>query len=147
MVTNEELNPAEKVRTREQYNRWAWWAVGIGTAGFVLGIFLWTLVEARFAYLSGLAIYYIGFIVMLVLMWRSPVSLSDELDEQIESEAMQIMFAALAGFTIIGLPGSITLDSTGIYTMPTLVEGALLGYALLVCVYVVAHWHITRQYH
>lgn len=146
MNTNETIDTSNRVQRRQRYNRLTWWAVTLGVAGFGLGVLSWTLTEEPLLALSGLGIYYIGALAMFGLMWNSPVSLNDELDEHIQREAIMSMYMVLAIVAIFGFPGMLVLDSVGLYTAPTLVQGALWGYMLLVGIAVASHWIVKRRY-
>lgn len=83
---------------------------------------------------------------MAIGYWRSPVAVQDELERQIEREASTTTLTVVVVVTIVGLPAEVVLNSTGIYTAPAALRGAIWGYFLLILVYVGAQWLAQRQY-
>lgn len=146
MATNDTIDSSNRMQRRQQYTRLTWWAITLGVAGFGLGVLSWIVIEEPLLYLGGLGAYYIGAMAMFGLIWHSPVSLNDELDVHIEREAIMAMYWILAVVVIFGFPGMLVLDSVGLYTAPTLVQGALWGYMLLIVIAVASHWIVARRY-
>ncbi len=83
---------------------------------------------------------------MAIGYWRSPVAVQDELERQIEREASTTTLTVVVVVTIVGLPAEVVLNSTGIYTAPAALRGAIWGYMALILVYVAAQWLTERQY-
>lgn len=74
------------------------------------------------------------------------MSLRDEFEQQMEWEANQAVSAFIAAVVVLGVPADVVLSTTGVYTAPAVVRGAVWGYLLLVFVFGVAHWYVKRQY-
>jgi len=142
----EDLTAKQQVRKREQYTKWINRSVGVGVVGFFIGMVVWMLTDRQLALFAGLGLYWLGAIGMGVGYWYSPVSLRDELERQMEWEANQVVSAFIAATTIGGIPADVVLSTTGVYTAPAAVRGAIWGYLLLVFVFGAAHWYVKRQY-
>lgn len=95
---------------------------------------------------AGLGLYWLGCMGMAVGYWRSPVPVWDELERQIEREASATTLTVLAVVTIVALPAEVVLNSTGVYTAPAALRGAIWAYMLLILVYIAAQWLAQRQY-
>jgi len=143
---SEELTASKRVEKREQYTRWINRSVGVGVAGFFVGTVAWMVTDAAVALFAGLGVYWLGCLGMALGYWTSPVSVRDELQARMEREASQTTFTFVAGVTILGLPADVVLSSTGVYTAPAAVRGAVWGYMLLLLVFGVAHWTTKRRY-
>ncbi|MFT4946071.1 MAG: hypothetical protein ACI8TL_000302, partial [Natronomonas sp.] len=76
----------------------------------------------------------------------SPVSIRDELEQQMEREANQVTSAFIALVVIVGIPADVVLSTTGVYTAPAAVRGVIWGYLLLTFIFGAAHWYVKRQY-
>lgn len=143
---SEELTGTQRVQTREWYKTWINRAVGFGVASFLVSTAAWVVTEAPSVLFAGLALYWLGCLGMVIGYWYSPVSVSDELERRIEREASQTAMALVAVVTIIGIPAEVVLNTTGVYTAPAALRGALWGYLLLILVFSAAHWLTGRQY-
>jgi fatty acid desaturase len=143
---SEQLTAAQQVEKREQYRKWINRAVGFGVVSFVIATAAWTLTEESLVLFSGVGLYWLGAFGMGVGYWYSPVSLRDEFERQMEQDANQAVSAFVAVVTIIGIPADVVLSTTGVYTAPAAVRGAIWGYLLLVFVFGAAHWYVKQQY-
>ena len=143
---SEELTAKQRVTERERYSKWIYRAVGAGCAGFFLATAAWTLTDEPLALYAGLVVYWLGCLGMGVGYWRSPVSLGDEFERHLEREANRVTTLFVVVVTIVGVPADVVLSSTGVYTAPAVVRGAVWGYLLLVFVFVAAHWYVKRRY-
>lgn len=142
----EDLTATQRVETRERYSKWINGSVGIGVAGFLVATAAWILTDEPLVLFTGLGLYWLGCLGMAIGMWTSPVSIQDELDQQIELEASATTLAVVAGVTIVGLPAEVVLNSTGIYTAPAAIRGAIWGYMLLILVFSFSYWLAERRY-
>jgi hypothetical protein len=143
---SEELTAARRVQKREQYTKWIHRSVGIGVAGFFIATAAWMLTDNQVVLFAGLGVYWLGCLGMGVGYWYAPVSIRDELEQRMEWEASRTMAVFVAAVTVIGLPAEVVLSTTGVYTVPPALRGAIWGYLLLVFVFGVAHWRVERQY-
>lgn len=143
---SEELTAKQKVEKREQYSEWINRSVGFGVVSFFVATAVWMFTEEPVVLFVGLGLYWLGCLGMAVGYWYSPVSVRDELEQRVEQEASQTTLTFIAVVTIIGLPAEVVLSSTGVYTAPTAVRGAIWGYLLLIVVFGAAHWSTKRQY-
>lgn len=146
MPMTEDLTAKQQVRKREQYTKWINRFVGFGVASFFIATAVWIITEEQLVLFAGLGLYWLGAIGMFVGYWYSPVSLRDEFEQQMEWEANQAVSAFIAVVTIGGIPADVVLSTTGVYTAPAAVRGAIWGYLLLVFVFGAAHWYVKRQY-
>ena len=142
----EDLTANGRVETREQYEEWINRSVWAGVASIFVATAVWIVTGEPLALFAGLGLYWLGCLGMAVTYWRSPVAVQDELERQIEREASATTVTVIAVVTIIGLPAEVVLNSTGVYTAPAALRGAIWGYFLLVLVYVGAQWLAQRQY-
>lgn len=146
MPMTEDLTAKQQVRKREQYTKWINRFVGFGVASFLIATAVWIITEEQLVLFAGLGLYWLGAIGMFVGYWYSPVSVRDEFEQQMEWEANQAVSAFIAVVTIGGIPADVVLSTTGVYTAPAAVRGAIWGYLLLVFVFGAAHWYVKRQY-
>jgi len=142
----EELTAKQQVQKREQYSKWINRAVGFGVASFFIATAIWTITEEQLVLFAGLGLYWLGAIGMGIGYWYSPVALRDELEQHMEWEANQAVSAFIAAVSIIGIPADVVLSTTGVYTAPAAIRGALWGYLLLIFIFGAAHWYVKRQY-
>jgi len=143
---SEEITAKQRVEKREQYTKWIYRSVGIGVAGFFIATTVWTFTEDLLVLYGGLGVYWLGCLGMGIGYWYSPVSVRDELEQQMEWEASQATSVFITAVTVVGIPADVVLSVTGIYTAPAAVRGAIWGYLLLIFVFVAAHWYVKRQY-
>lgn len=147
MITmSEELTAKQRVEKREQYSEWINKSVGAGVASFFIATAAWILTEEPLVLFAGLGLYWLGCLGMGIGYWYSPVSVRDELEQRMEREASQTTFTFVAVVAIIGLPADVVLTTTGVYTAPAAVRGAIWGYLLLIFIFGATHWFVTRQY-
>jgi hypothetical protein len=142
----EELTAKQQVQKREQYSKWINRSVGIGVASFFVATAIWTITEERLVLFAGLGLYWLGAIGMGIGYWHSPVSLRDEFEQHTEWEANQVTSTFIAVVVIIGIPADVVLSTTGVYTAPAAIRGAIWSYLLLTIIFGGAHWYVKRQY-
>jgi hypothetical protein len=147
MVTmTEDLTAKQQVQKREQYSKWMSRSVGAGVVSFFITMLVWTITDQQPVLFVGLGLYWLGALGMGIGYWYSPVSLRDEFEQQMEWEANQAVSVFIAAATIIGIPADVVLSTTGVYTAPAAVRGAIWGYMLLVLIFGAAHRYVKRQY-
>jgi len=146
MPMTEEFTAKQQVQKREQYSKWINRSVGVGVVSFFLAMTIWTVTKEQLVLFTGLGLYWLGAIGMWIGYWYSPVSLRDEFEQHMEWEASQAVSAFIAAVSIIGIPADVVLSTTGVYTAPAAIRGALWGYLLLVFIFGAAHWYVKRQY-
>jgi len=142
----EELTAKQQVQKREQYSKWINRSVGFGVASLLIAMAAWRLTDQQLVLFAGLGLYWLGAIGMWVGYWYSPVSLRDEFEQHMEREASQATSTFIAAVVIIGIPADVVLSTTGVYTAPAAVRGAIWGYLLLMIVFGAAHWYVKQQY-
>jgi hypothetical protein len=142
----EELTAKQQVQKREQYSKWINRSVGFGVASFFVATAIWTITEQEPVLFAGLGLYWLGAIGMWIGYWQSPVSLRDEFEQQTEWEASQATSVFVAVVVIFGIPADVVLGTTGVYTAPAAIRGAIWGYLLLTFIFGAAHWYVKRQY-
>ena len=93
----------------------------------------------------GVGVYWVGVLGFVAIWQGTGVPLQDERERAIErwASAATLLVAAV-GLVTLG-PGLTVLDETGVYQVPRLVEGALLGYALLFGIFGLLY--LARRYH
>ena len=143
---SEEITAKQRVEKREQYTKWINRSVGIGVAGFFIATAVWMFTDYPLVLYGGLGVYWLGCLGMGIGYWYSPVSVRDELKQRMEREASQATFTFVVAVSIIGLPADVVLSTTGVYTAPAAVRGAIWGYLLLIFIFGAAHWYVKRQY-
>jgi len=143
---SEEITAEQRVEKREQYTKWITRSVGIGVAGFFIATAVWMFTDDPLVLYGGLGVYWLGCLGMGIGYWYSPVSVRDELKQRMEREASQATYAFVVAVSIIGLPADVVLSTTGVYTAPAAVRGAIWGYFLLIFIFGAAHWYVKRQY-
>ena len=104
------------------------------------------IIEEQLVLFAGLGLYWLGAIGMGVGYWYSPVSIRDEFEQHTEWKASQATSIFIAAVVIIGIPADVVLSTTGVYTAPAAIRGAIWGYLLLTFIFGVAHWYVKRQY-
>jgi len=142
----EELTAKQQVQKREQYSKWINRSVGFGVASFFVATAIWTITEQELVLFAGLGLYWLGAIGMWMGYWHSPVSLRDEFEQHTEWEASQATSVFIAVVVIFGVPADVVLGTTGVYTAPAAIRGAIWGYLLLTFIFGAAHWYVKRQY-
>jgi hypothetical protein len=142
----EELTANQQVQKREQYSKWINRSVGFGVASFFIAMVVWTITEEQLVLFAGLGLYWLGAIGMWIGYWYSPVPLRDEFEQHTEWEANQATSTVIAVVVIFGIPADVVLSTTGVYTAPAAIRGAIWGYLLLTFIFGAAHWYVKRQY-
>ena len=141
-----DLTTRQQVQKREKYSKWISWSVGFGFASFVIATVGWMITDIESVLFVGLGLYWLGGLGMGIGYWHSPVSVRDELEQRMEREASQTTLTFVAAVTILGFPAEVVLSTTGVYTVPDGLRGALWGYLLLFIIFGIAHWAAKRQY-
>lgn len=143
---SESLPAPERVNKREQYSKWINWSVGFAVASTFIATAVWIFTEEPLVLFVGLGFYWLGCLGMGIGYWLSPVSLNDELHTRMERDASQATLTFIAFVVIIGIPAEVVLRTTGVYSAPAVVRGAIWGYLLLIFVFGTAHWLAKRRY-
>ena len=142
----EEFTAKQQVEKREQYSKWINRSVGFGVASLIITMAMWTVIEEQLVLFIGVGLYWLGALGMGVGYWYSPVPLRDEFEQHTEWEASQATSTFIAAVVIIGIPADVVLSTTGVYTAPAAIRGAIWGYLLLTFIFGAAHWYVKRQY-
>ncbi|EMA45316.1 hypothetical protein [Halococcus saccharolyticus] len=122
----------DRLSKRRRYRRLSVGCAIGGTLGFVAA--------ANAGYpLVGVGLYWLGFLVLLGIWRGTAVSLFDERDAALERRASHITLNVIAVAGIAGWPALLVLEETGYYTIPSALEGALFGYAVLFGVFGIAY--------
>jgi hypothetical protein len=84
-------------------------------------------------------VYWAGILAFLGVWRLTPVSLFDERDRALERHASQITLTAAAVVLVLGASAARLLTTATTYVVPTVVWGALYGYAGLFAVFAAAY--------
>ncbi|GAA0718923.1 putative membrane protein [Halorubrum trapanicum] len=103
--------------TRKRYKRVAYALLGAGILALWIGI-------ALDRFVLGVALYWAGGIGMGLVQRFSPVELYDERDTTIERKASQNTVNVFAYVFILGTPGGLALEESGVVTLPGEFYGA-----------------------
>lgn len=103
--------------TRKRYKRVAYALLGAGILALWIGI-------ALDRFVLGVACYWAGGIGMGLVQRFSPVELYDERDTTIERKASQNTMNVFAYVFILGTPGGLALEESGVVTLPGEFYGA-----------------------
>ncbi|WP_434522462.1 DUF2178 domain-containing protein [Halorubrum sp. AS12] len=103
--------------TRKRYKRVAYALLGAGILALWIGI-------ALDRFVLGVACYWAGGIGMGLVQRFSPVELYDERDITIERKASQNTMNVFAYVFILGTPGGLALEESGVVTLPGEFYGA-----------------------
>lgn len=141
-----ELTAEQQVQKREQYSEWVNRSAGFGVANFIIATAIWIITKEQLVLFAGLGLYWLGAIGMVIGYWHSPVSLRDEFKRHTDWEATQATSTFVAAVVIIGIPADVVLSTTGVYTAPIAIRGAIWGYLLLTFIFGAVHWYVKRQY-
>jgi len=104
--------------TRKRYKRIAYALLGAGIIALWIGI-------AVDRFVLGVACYWAGGLGMGFVQRFSPVELYDERDSTIERKASQTTMNVFAYVFILGAPGGLVLEESGIVTLPGEFYGAV----------------------
>lgn len=143
---SEGFTAKQRVEKREQYSKWINRSVGVGVTGFFIATAAWMITDEPLVLYAGLGVYWLGCLGMGIGYWYSPVSLRDEFEQHMEWKANQATSTFIAVVVIIGIPADVVLSTTGVYTAPAAIRGAIWGYLLLIFIFGGAHWYVKRQY-
>ncbi|QAU12504.1 DUF2178 domain-containing protein [Halorubrum sp. BOL3-1] len=97
--------------TRKRYKRIAYGVLGAGILALWIAI-------ALDRFVLGVALYWAGGIGMGLVQRFSPVELYDERDTTIDRKASQRTMKVFAYVFILGLPGGLVLQESGIVDLP-----------------------------
>lgn len=143
---SEDLSAKQRVEKRDRYTTWINRSAGFGTVAFFLATAAWMFTDEPILLYAGLGLYWLGCLGMAAGYWHSPVSISDEFEQQLEQEANRATYTFVAIVSIIGIPADVVLSTTDVYTAPAAIRGMLWGYLLLIVIFGAAHWYVKRQY-
>ena len=104
--------------TRKRYKRIAYGLLGAGILALWIGI-------AVDRFVLGVALYWAGGLGMGLVQRFSPVELYDERDSTIERKASQNTIKVFAYVFILGTPGGLALQESGVVTLPSGFYGAM----------------------
>ncbi|CDK39828.1 hypothetical protein DM2_1055 [Halorubrum sp. DM2] len=109
---SEHTTPATtRPSTRKRYKRIAYGLLGVGILALWIAI-------ALDRFVLGVALYWAGGIGMGLVQRFSPVDLYDERDTTIEREAGHYTMKVFAYVFVLGAPGGLVLEESGIVTLP-----------------------------
>jgi uncharacterized membrane protein len=131
---------------RKRYRRLYFGVMAAGIVGYLVLIFVWNSVESDVVAVAAVGIYWLAFVIALGIHHLGPVELEDERQREVGEKAAMLTVMAVGFVLILGAPGSVTLEQTGVYTAPSWFSGMMWGYALLFGIYALAHGYMKRQY-
>ncbi|MFC4358734.1 DUF2178 domain-containing protein [Halobium salinum] len=115
--------------------------------GVVIGGVALNVVLRYFDYSVLAELTYIGAFVLAFVVWLgTDVRLFDERDVAIEQRASQLALTASALVLVLGASGARLVTALDLYTVPTVVWGALYGYVAVFLTFAGAYlWVRTRR--
>ena len=137
-MTPTETRPQDRLATRRRYRRLFVGLVVVGAAGG-LGLRI-----AGYP-LVGEAVYLLGLVGMLAVLFGAPVSLVDERDAEIERRASQITVGAFVFVLILGASAARLLPRLTDYAVPPEVHGVLYGYVAVFVVFAVSYAYVRSR--
>lgn len=126
-MTETTTSTTDWLRKRRRYKRLMYSSLAVGIGGLLVGSYL-------DQFLAGVIVYWAGFFGMFAVWQFSPVTLYDERDTAIERKASDYTLGVFAFVLVLGAPGGIALEESGVVTLPAAFSGAMWA---LVAVYVV----------
>jgi len=145
--TTDGIEDAEAaLERRKRYTRLVYGAMAVGIVGYLLLLGAWNVYGGDLLAVTGVAVYWLGLAVGMGIYHRSPVSIEDERDERIASEAAGLTLTVAAAVLILGGPGMVTLSQTGVYEAPPEFAGAMWAYAALFGVFAIAMAYSERKF-
>lgn len=122
---------------RRRYRRLSFGMLAAGLVGFVVANWIGFPI-------TGVGVYWFGFVGFFVVRRWAPMELFDERDCAHERQASYDTLR-LAGLALVALaPAAATLDEVGYYEIPPAVQGAIWSYAGLFIVFGTAY--LGRRY-
>ncbi|WP_121823619.1 DUF2178 domain-containing protein [Halostella salina] len=137
-MTQTALSATDRVASRRRYRRLMFGSIAVAV---VLSLTLRFLDYP----LIGEAVYWLGIVGFLAAAWLSPVTLFDERDETLERKASQTAIGVIGVVLVVGASAARTVTALELYTVPTVVWGALYGYVLLFVVFALAYGWVSRR--
>lgn len=134
------------LRRRKRHKRLVYGAMAVGIVGYGVLLTAWTVYGGDLLAIAGVAVYWLGLLVGLGIYHRSSVSIEDERDERIAAEAAGLTLTVAGAVLILGGPGMVTLDQTGVYEAPPEFAGAMWALAGLFGVFAVAMAYSERKF-
>ncbi len=123
---------------RRQYKRLMYGSLAVGIIGLFVGSYL-----DRF--LGGVVVYWAGFFGMLAVWKFSPVTLYDERDTAIERKASDYTLGVFAFVLVLGAPGGVALEESGVATLPSAFSGAMWALVAVYAVFGVIYTVLRRR--
>ena len=137
-MTPTQTRSTDRLATRRRYRRLFIGFVVAGVAGDIA-------LRAVGYPLVGEAVYLVGVVGMLAVLFGAPVDLLDERDVAIERRASQLTIAVFALVLILGASAVRLLPRVTDYAVPPAVHGALYGYAVLLVVFCIAYGYVRSR--
>lgn len=117
----------EPFSKRRRYRHLMYGSLLVGILGLLVGAYL-------NQFVLGVLVYWTGFFGMLGIWQFSPVTLYDERDTAIERKASDYTLGVFAFVLVLGAPGGLVLEHSGIVSLPDAFHGAMWA---LVAIYTV----------
>ena len=137
-MTEHTASTADWLRRRRRYKRLMYGSLAAGIIGLFVGSYL-----DRF--LAGVVVYWAGFVGMIGIWQFSPVELYDERDTAIERKASDYTLGVFAFVLVLGAPGGIALEESGVATLPPAFGGAMWALVAVYAVFGVIYTALRRR--
>ena len=136
IMTETTHSTEQRIERRRRYKGLAFACLAVGIVGLLVGSYL-------DQYLVGVLIYWAGFFGMLGVWQFSPVTLYDERDTTIERKASDYTLGVFV--LVLGAPGGIALEESGVLTLPAAFNGAMLTLVAVYAVFGVIYTALQRR--
>jgi uncharacterized membrane protein len=146
MTTEHLSNGQDHLARRTRYRRLYFGVLAAGVLGYLVLIGVWNSVQSDAVAVAAVGVYWLAFVVALGIHYLGPVELEDERQREVSEKAAMLSVMAVGFMLVLGAPGSVTLEQTGVYTAPSWFSGMMWGYTLLFGIYAIAHGYLKRQY-
>lgn len=108
----------------------------------IVGLFIGSYLDQ---FLAGVVVYWAGFFGMLGVWQFSPVDLYDERDTALERKASDYTLGVFAFVLVLGAPGGIALEESGVATLPPAFSGAMWALVAVYAVFSVIYTVLRRR--